>query len=56
MSVIVTEMVSVTSRIESSRFRGLGTELRTSGFARLFQAMFFQCLWCMQLPSHMILY
>lgn len=45
MSVIVTEMVSVTSRIESSHFHGLGTELRTSGSARLFQAMFFQCLW-----------
>lgn len=56
MSVIVTEMVSVTSRIESSHFHGLGTELRTSGSARLFQAMFFQCLWCRQLPSHMILY
>lgn len=46
----------VTSRIESSHFHGLGTELRTSGSARLFQATFFQCLWCRQLPSHMILY
>lgn len=53
---IITKMVSITSRRESSHFHGLGTELRTSGSARLFQAMFLQCLWCRQLLSHMILY
>lgn len=50
MVVTAIKMLSVSSRRKSSHFC-LGTELRTSGSARLFQAMFLQYL-----PSHMILY
>lgn len=55
MAVIVTGMVSATRRRGSSYFHGLWTELKISGFARLFQAMFLQCLWCRQLSWNLSL-